>query len=43
MKKLKLISILSLLLFVSIGCSDEDDTSTQVSNPTEITSTVTDG
>ena len=43
MKKLKLISILSLLLFVSIGCSDDDDTSTQVSNPTEITSTVTDG
>lgn len=43
MKKLKLISILSLLLFVSIGCTDEDDTSNQVSNPTEITSTVTDG
>ncbi len=43
MKKFKLFSILSLLLFVSIGCSDIDDTSTQVSNPTEITSTVTDG
>ena len=43
MKKLKLISILSLLLFTSISCSDDDDTSTEVSNPTEITSTVTDG
>ena len=43
MKKLKLTAFLSLLLFVSIGCSDDDDTSTQVSNPTEITSTVTDG
>ena len=43
MKKLKLISILSLLLFVSIGCTDEDDDTNQVSSPTEITSTVADG
>jgi len=43
MKKLKLISILSLLLFVSISCTDDDDTSNQVSNPSEITTTVTDG
>lgn len=43
MKKLKLISILSLLLFVNISCSDDDDASNQVSNPSEITTTVTDG
>lgn len=44
MKKLKLISILSLLLFVSISCNDDDDdASNQVSNPSEITTTVTDG
>ena len=43
MKKLKLISILSLLLFVSIGCTDEDDDTNQVSSPTEISSTVADG
>jgi hypothetical protein len=43
MKKLKLISILSLLLFVSIGCSDDDDDTNQVSSPSQITSTVTDG
>lgn len=43
MKKLKLISILSMLLFVSIGCSDDDDDTNQVSSPSEITSTVTDG
>ena len=46
MKKLKLISILSLLFVLNVAsmCSDDDDdTSSQVSNPTEITSTVTDG
>lgn len=45
MKKLKLISILSLLFVLNVAsmCSDDDDTSTQISNPTEITSTVTDG
>ncbi|MCA1966205.1 MAG: hypothetical protein LDL23_06090 [Flavobacterium sp.] len=45
MKKLKLISILSFLFLLNVAsmCSDDDDTSSQVSNPTEITSTVTDG
>ncbi len=45
MKKFKLISILSLLFVLNVAsmCSDDDDTSTQVSNPTEITSTLTDG
>jgi hypothetical protein len=43
MKKLKLISVLSLLLLVSISCTDEDDTSNQVSSPSQITTTVTDG
>lgn len=45
MKKLKLISILSLLFLLNVAsmCSNDDDTSSQVSNPTEITSTVTDG
>ena len=45
MKKLKLISILSLLFILNVAsmCSDDDDTSSQVSNPTEIASTLTDG
>ena len=45
MKKLKLISILSLLFVLNVAsmCSDDDDTSSQVSNPTEITSTLADG
>ena len=45
MKKLKLISILSLLFVLNVAsmCSDDDDTSTQVSNPTEIASTLADG
>jgi hypothetical protein len=43
MKKLKLISILSLLLFVSVSCNDDDDDVNQVSSPSEITTTVTDG
>ena len=44
MKKLKLISILSLLFVLNVAsmCSDDDDTSSQVSNPTEITSTLAD-
>ncbi|UGS24282.1 hypothetical protein [Flavobacterium channae] len=45
MKKLKLISILSLLFILNVAsmCSDDDDTSSQVSNPTEIASTLADG
>lgn len=43
MKKLKLMAILSLLLFVNVSCSDDDDDSNQVSSPSEITSTLTDG
>ena len=45
MKKLKLISILSLLFVLNVAsmCSDDDDTSSQVSNPTEIASTLADG
>lgn len=43
MKKLKLMAILSLLLFVSVSCSDDNDDSNQVSSPSEITSTLTDG
>lgn len=43
MKKLKLMTILSLLLFVNVSCSDDDDDSNQVSSPSEITSTLTDG
>jgi hypothetical protein len=43
MKKLKFISMVFLLLFVGVSCSDEDDTSSQVSSPSQITTTVTDG
>ncbi len=45
MKKLKLISILSLLFVLNVAsmCSDDDDTSSQISNPTEIASTLADG